>query len=90
MELLVTHEIDRKRDGSRIVRNFFFNSKPETNLATTMATFKKSEKKEAKLNYNISLKSTIHQDRRKALVEHLVKLEFPNWEIKIGFLRDNK
>lgn len=86
----ITHILEIRRDDSKRVKNVFLYDKQETTLNTTMATFTKSEKKEAKLNYKISLQSTMHQDKRKTLVEHLVKQSFPNWNIKVGFLKNNK
>ena len=51
--------------------------------------YTKDEKKEAKLNYKLSLrKNKNHQEERKQLVDHLVQQPFPNWNIKLGFLRN--
>lgn len=51
METLVTHEIERKKDGSRIVRNFFFNNDKTNWLTKAQSYFTKHEKKIAKLNW---------------------------------------
>lgn len=87
MEILVTHEIERKKDGSRIVRNFFFNNDNTNRLVESQKHFSKSQKKEAKANYKLSLNQNImHKTRRKELVSHLVNCEIPNWNIKLGFI----
>lgn len=83
----ITHVLSENRSGVKVVRNFFLYGKKEATLKQSHAYFSKSEKKEAKANYLISLKNNImHQDRRKELVEELVKHPFPNWNIKLGFL----
>ena len=51
METLVTHEIGRKPDGTRIVRNFFFNNEKVNWLTKAQSYFTKHEKKVAKLQY---------------------------------------
>jgi hypothetical protein len=57
METLVTHEIGRKTDGTRIVRNFFFNEDKTNYLVQAQSYFTKDEKKKAKLAYKNSNKS---------------------------------
>ena len=59
METLVTHEIERKKDGSRIVRNFFFNSDKTNYLVKAQSYFTKDEKKQAKLSWKQNQKSLI-------------------------------
>ncbi len=83
----ITHELEIKRNGNKTVRVFFLYDDNQNLLIDAQKQFTKSERKEAKLNYAISLKSTLHQERRKDLVEHLVKQPFPNWNIKVGFLK---
>jgi len=51
MEVLVSHEIGRKADGTKIVRNFFFNEDKTNYLVKAQSYFTKDEKKQAKLNY---------------------------------------
>ena len=51
MEVLVSHIIETKKDGSRIVRNFFFNNDKTNWLVKAQSYFSKDEKKQAKLNY---------------------------------------
>ena len=51
METLITQEIERKKDGTRIVRNFFFNNDKTNWLVKAQSYFTKDEKKQAKLNY---------------------------------------
>mgnify|MGYP003506086612 FL=1 len=51
METLVTHEIERKKDGSRIVRNFFFNDDKTNWLVKAQSYFTKDQKKQAKLQH---------------------------------------
>jgi hypothetical protein len=55
METLVTHEIEIKRDGSKIVRNFFFNNEKTNWLVKAQSYFTKDEKKLAKLQHKNSL-----------------------------------
>ncbi len=55
METLVTHEIERKKDGTRIVRNFFFNEDKTNYLVKAQSYFSKDEKKQAKANYKNSI-----------------------------------
>jgi hypothetical protein len=84
---LITHILEEKRSGAKIVRNFFLYGKKEDTLKQSQSYFTKSQKKEAKANYEISLKQNImHQERRKELVEHVVKQPLPNWNIKLGFI----
>jgi hypothetical protein len=51
METLVTHELERRRDGSKLVRNFFFNNDKTNWLVKAQSYFTKNEKKQAKLNH---------------------------------------
>jgi|TARA_R110000796_G_scaffold40885_1_gene101064 hypothetical protein len=51
MEVLVSHEIGRRKDGSKIVKNFFFNNDKTNYLVLAQSYFTKHEKKVAKLNY---------------------------------------
>lgn len=51
---MVTHEIGRKLDGTRIVRNFFFNNDKTNYLVKAQSYFTKHEKKVAKLTYKAS------------------------------------
>jgi hypothetical protein len=54
METMVTHEIGRKNDGTKIVRNFFFNDDKTNYLVKAQSYFTKHEKKVAKLKYKSS------------------------------------
>ena len=54
MEVLVSHLIETKKDGSKIVRNFFFNPDKTNYLVKAQSYFTKDEKKQAKLNYKNS------------------------------------
>lgn len=49
METLVTHEIGRKSDGTKIIRNFFFNKDTTNYLVKAQSYFTKDQKKKAKL-----------------------------------------
>ena len=51
METMVTHEIGRKTDGTKIVRNFFFNNDKTNWLVKAQSYFTKHEKKVAKLQH---------------------------------------
>jgi len=63
METLVTHEIGRKPDGTKIVKNFFFNDDKTNYLVKAQSYFTKDEKKQAKLNYKTQVKNgSIGQD----------------------------
>ena len=54
METMVTHLIETKKDGSKIVRNFFFNEDKTNWLVKAQSYFTKDEKKQAKLNHKNS------------------------------------
>ena len=84
----ITHILET-RNGINIVRNFFVYPNEGNLQETAQRFFNKDQKKEAKLNYKLSLrKNKNHQEERKQLVEHLVQQPFPNWNIKLGFLRN--
>ena len=51
METMVTHLLETKKDGTRIVKNFFFNDDKTNYLVKAQSYFTKDEKKQAKLNY---------------------------------------
>jgi hypothetical protein len=51
MEVLVSHLIETKKDGSKIVRNFFFNNDKTNWLVKAQSYFTKDEKKVAKYNH---------------------------------------
>lgn len=55
METIVTHEIEVKRDGSKIVRRFFFNNDKTNWLVKAQSYFTKHEKKLAKLQHKNDL-----------------------------------
>ena len=48
---MVTHLIETKKDGSKIVRNFFFNEEKTNWLVKAQSYFSKAEKKVAKYNH---------------------------------------
>lgn len=83
----ITHILETKRNGNKIVRIFFLCGDSRNILMDSQHSFTKEEKRVAKENYSLSLKASFHQEKRKELVEHLVKQEFPNWNIKVGFLK---
>jgi len=56
METMITQEIGRKKDGTKIVRNFFFNDDKTNYLVQAQSYFTKHEKKVAKLQYKSSNK----------------------------------
>jgi len=85
----ITHVLEEKRDGTKVVRNFFLCGKKQNVLSKSNSYFTRLEKKVAKLNYKQSLKqNVVHQIRRRELVENIVKQPFPNWNIKLGILKD--
>ena len=51
MEVLVSHIIETKKDGTKIVRNFFFNEEKINWLEKAQSYFTKEEKKVAKYNH---------------------------------------
>lgn len=51
MEKLVTHVIENKEGGKKIVRNFFFNEDKTNWLVKAQSYFTKHEKKVAKLKH---------------------------------------
>jgi hypothetical protein len=51
METMVTHVIETKKDGTAIVRNFFFNDDKTNYLVKAQSHFTKHEKKVAKLKH---------------------------------------
>ena len=55
MEVLVTHEIERLKDGKKIVRNFFFNTDKTNYMQLAHSYFTKDERKQAKLNHKLKL-----------------------------------
>ena len=50
----ITQEIERKRDGTRLVRNYFMYDDKTNYLVKAQSYFTKDEKKMAKINYKIS------------------------------------
>ena len=48
---MVSHLIETKKDGSKTVRNFFFNDDKTNWLVKSQSYFTKDEKKQAKLNH---------------------------------------
>ena len=55
MEKFISHEIERKADGTRIVRNYFINDDEKSYLTKAQSYFTKNEKKIAKLNHKNKL-----------------------------------
>ena len=51
METLVTHVIETRKNGTKTVRNFFFNEDKTNWLTKAQSYFTKHEKKVAKLKY---------------------------------------
>ena len=51
MEQFISHEIERRADGTRIVRNYFINNDKTNYLVQAQSYFTKHEKKLAKLNH---------------------------------------
>lgn len=54
---MVTHILEQKANGSKIVRNFFFNNDKTNWLVKAQSYFTKHEKKVAKLQYKANNKS---------------------------------
>jgi hypothetical protein len=51
MEVVVSHIIETKKDGTKIVRNFFFNEEKTNWMQKAQSYFSKTEKKVAKYNH---------------------------------------
>jgi hypothetical protein len=51
MERMVTHVIEERSNGRKVVRNFFFNEDKTNYLVLAHSHFTREERKEAKLNY---------------------------------------
>lgn len=51
METMVTHVIEQRKDGSKVVRNFFFNSDDTNYMVLAHSYFSKEEKARAKRIY---------------------------------------
>jgi hypothetical protein len=58
METMVSHLLETKKDGSKIVRNFFFNEDKTNYLVKAQSYFTKDEKKQARLNYKKNYEKT--------------------------------
>jgi hypothetical protein len=56
METMVTHVIEQRKDGSKVVRNFFFNSDNTNYMILAHSYFTKKEKKRAKDDYKYANK----------------------------------
>jgi len=56
METMVTHVIEQKANGSKIVRNFFFNNNKTNYMTLAHSYFTKKEKKRAKADYKYANK----------------------------------
>lgn len=80
MEILVSHLIETKKDGTRIVKNFFFNEDKTNYLLKSQSYFSKDEKKQAKINYKLN------NFEREELISYLLKQSSPNWNLKLSFL----
>ena len=51
METMVSHVLENRKDGTKIVRNFFFNEGKTNYLVKAQSYFTKVEKKVAKYNH---------------------------------------
>ena len=51
MEVLVSHEVDKLPNGTKVMRNFFFNTDKTNYLVEAQSYFTKHEKKVAKLTH---------------------------------------
>lgn len=54
METMVTHVLEQKANGNKVVRNFFFNEDKTNYLVKAQSYFTKHEKKVAKLKHKSS------------------------------------
>ena len=84
----VIYELDVRRTGAKIVKVLFVYDNPQPLIKNAHSQFTKKERLQAKVDYRNSLNNTVrHNEARTALVEHLVKQSFPNWNIKLGFIK---
>jgi hypothetical protein len=82
----ITHILET-RNGINIVRNFFVYPNEGNIREKANSFFTKDQKKAAKINYKNSMKNqSMHKTERMNLIEHLVKQEFPKWNIKVAVL----
>lgn len=51
METMVTHVIEQKANGSKVVRNFFFNNDKTNYMTLAHSYFTKKERRRAKADY---------------------------------------
>ena len=83
----VSHEIGLKKDGKKIVRNFFIYDKAKSYFVELSKEFTKDEKKQAKLNYKNALKNKQnYNNQRRNLIEHLADMPYPKYNIKFSIL----
>lgn len=83
----VSHEIETKKDGKKIVRNFFIYDKAKSYFVELSKEFTKDQRKEAKLNYKNAFKNKQnYNNKRRALIEHLADMPYPNYNIKFSIL----
>lgn len=84
----ITHVLEEKRDGTKLVKNFFLYPNEGSILKRAQSYFTASEKKQSRLNDKLSLKSNPikYKEDRVVLAQHLLKSDSPNWNIKFGFL----
>jgi len=54
MEIQVSRELERKTDGTKIFRHYFFNTDKTNYLTKAQSYFTKLEKKQAKLNFKLN------------------------------------
>lgn len=55
MEIFVQHELERKPDGTKVVKNYFINTDKTNYMTLAHSYFTKDEKKIAKYNHKNSL-----------------------------------
>jgi hypothetical protein len=56
METKVTHVLEEKKNGTKVVRNFFFNEDKTNYMTLAHSYFSKQEKKQAKADYKYANK----------------------------------
>lgn len=85
---VITEEIGKTIDGIRLVRNYFMYDDDTNYLLKAQSNFTKDERKEAKINHRKSLKTFSYNDKRDELIRYLVSQDIPNWNVKIGILKN--
>jgi hypothetical protein len=81
---VITHVLEDKGNGTKIVKNFFLYPNEGNIMAKAHLYFTKDQKKTAKLNY----KEKIYE--REMLIQYLLAQTFPKMNLKVSLLNNFK